>query len=263
MNFAAISNGQKGSLNSWIRGVVAEAIFDEDWNAPCLIRKIVRMTTGVTKKSLALSSAHSLVATTLIVFTSPARASSCEDLMKLQLDQVTITKAEAIGGGTFTPPGGKTGSQISQPSAELQATIKPTADSDIRVEEWLPTESGWNERIVGTGNGGLAGSIAYGALANGVRLGYAVANTDMGMATPPGENASIFVNRPERWADWGYRATHEMTVLAKQLVSAYYTRNAKRGLLRRLFDGRRTGVDGSAAFPDDYNQDYRGRGGGK
>ena len=209
------------------------------------------MTTGVTKKSLALSSAHALIAMTLIVFTSAARASSCEDLMKLQLDQVTITKAEAVAGGTFTPPGGKPIANLPA-FCRVVATIKPTADSDIRVEEWLP-ESGWNERIVGTGNGGLAGSIAYGALANGVRLGYAVANTDMGMATPPGENASIFVNRPERWADWGYRATHEMTVLAKQLVSAYYTRNAKEAYFVGCSTGGEQALMEAQRFPDDYN----------
>ncbi len=63
---------------------------------------------------------------------------------------------------------------------------------------WMPQKN-WNGRIEGTGNGGLAGTIIYKSLAAGLLLGYAVANTDMGMATPPGANASIFVGRPERW----------------------------------------------------------------
>ena len=57
-------------------------------------------------------------------------------------------------------------------------------------------QSGWNERFNGTGNGGFAGNISYNALAEGLRRGYAVANTDMGMATPPGETASIFARSP-------------------------------------------------------------------
>ena len=47
-------------------------------------------------------------------------------------------------------------------------------------------QSDWNQRFEGTGNGGFAGKISYNALAEGLRRGYAVANTDMGMATPPG-----------------------------------------------------------------------------
>ena len=46
-------------------------------------------------------------------------------------------------------------------------------------------QSNWNQRLEGTGNGGFAGKIGYGALAEGLRRGYAVANTEMGMATPP------------------------------------------------------------------------------
>ena len=46
-------------------------------------------------------------------------------------------------------------------------------------------QSDWNQRFEGTGNGGFAGKISYGVLAEGVRRDYAVANTDMGMATPP------------------------------------------------------------------------------
>ena len=110
-------------------------------------------------------------------------------------------------------------------------------------------QSDWNQRLEGTGNGGFAGKISYGALAEGLRRGYAVANTDMGMATPAGATASIFVNRPERWIDWGYRATHEMTLVAKQVVRAYYARDASAGLLRGLFHRGRAGVDGVSAVP--------------
>jgi feruloyl esterase len=63
------------------------------------------------------------------------------------------------------------------------ATVKPSADSDILVEIWMP-RADWNQRLEGTGNGGFAGKMSYGALAEGLRHGYAVANTDMGMATP-------------------------------------------------------------------------------
>ena len=103
--------------------------------------------------------------------------------------------------GTFLPSTGKPLTNL-PPFCRVAATLTPSTDSEIRVEIWMP-QSAWNERLEGTGNGGFAGNISYGPLADGLRRGYAVANTDMGMATPPGETASIFIHRPERWIDWG------------------------------------------------------------
>ncbi len=110
-------------------------------------------------------------------------------------------------------------------------------------------QSDWNQRLEGTGNGGFAGKISYGALAEGLRRGYAVANTDMGMATPAGATAGIFVNRPERWIDWGYRATHEMTLRGKTGCARLLRARCQAGLLRRLFHRGRAGVDGVSAIP--------------
>jgi Tannase and feruloyl esterase len=51
----------------------------------------------------------------------------------------------------------------------------------IGIEIWLPL-SGWNGRFLGTGNGGYPSSVDYRGLLEGVRDGFAVANTDMGLA---------------------------------------------------------------------------------
>ena len=76
-----------------------------------------------------------------------------------------------------------------------------------------------------------------------------MANTDMGMATPAGATASIFFNRPERWIDWGYRATHEMTLLAKQVLRAYYAQDARRAYFVGCSTGGRAGAHGVPAIP--------------
>lgn len=55
-------------------------------------------------------------------------------------------------------------------------------------------------------------------MVEGLKRGVAVANTDMGTASDINEAAS----HPERWIDFGYRATHEMTRVAKGLVAAFY-----------------------------------------
>jgi feruloyl esterase len=201
---------------------------------------------GKTKRILQL-----LAATGLALFALPGFADNCGNLAVLRFPHTTITRAEVVAGGKFTPATGKALENLPA-FCRVVATVRPSADSDISVEIWLP-QADWNQRLEGTGNGGFAGKISYGALAEGLRRGYAVANTDMGMATPAGANAGIFINRPERWVDWGYRATHEMTLLAKQVVRAYYARDARRAYFVGCSTGGEQALMETQRYPDDYD----------
>lgn len=181
----------------------------------------------------------------------PANAATCESLAQLKLPHTAFTTAELVPAGTFTPPTGK-------PIPDLPAfcrvavTLAPTAGSEIRVELWMP-ESGWNSRFEGTGNGGFAGGLAWGSLAGGLRRGFAVANTDMGMRPPAGGSASAFVGQPEKWADWGYRSTHEMTVVSKLIVNAYYEAAPKYSYFSGCSTGGEQALMEAQRFPDDYD----------
>ena len=181
----------------------------------------------------------------------PALARPCASLASVALAHGTITLAEEVTSGNFVPTTGKPLSAL-PPFCRVAATLTPSSDSAIRVEVWMP-QSAWNERLEGTGNGGFAGNISYGSLADGLKKGYAVANTDMGMATPPGETASIFIDRPERWKDWGYRATHEMTVAARQIVRAFYDRDARRAYFVGCSTGGEQALMESQRYPGDYD----------
>lgn len=175
----------------------------------------------------------------------------CERLAGMDISRGRITAREAISTGAFTPSGGKEVPNLPA-FCRVAATLAPTADSSIRIEVWMPSAD-WNGRFLGTGNGGFAGAISYNSLADGVRKGYAVANTDMGLATPPGEDAAIFEGRPERWKDWGYRATHEMTVVSKRIVAAYYGAPAKRSYFSGCSTGGEQGLMEAQRFPGDYD----------
>ena len=59
------------------------------------------------------------------------------------------------------------------------ATLTPSSDSDIKIEVWLPA-SGWNLKFQAVGNGGWAGVISYGAMAEALHDGYATSSTDTG-----------------------------------------------------------------------------------
>lgn len=125
---------------------------------------------------------------------------------------------------------------------------KPTPSSNIGIEIWLPKEK-WNERFLGTGNGGGGGKINRGLLSAGVRRGFAVANTDLG--TSPDANSVIAY--PERWADFGYRATHEMTVISKYIIEKYYQRAPKYSYFMGCSTGGQQALMEAQRFPEDYN----------
>jgi feruloyl esterase len=189
----------------------------------------------------------------LVACLTPGAAASCSTLLHAAIPHTQILIAQEIDGGRFVPPNAKDDGFTGLPAfCRVVAAAHPVSDSDIRVEVWLPV-SGWNGRELATGNGGFAGSISYGSLANGIKSGHTVANTDMGMAVPPGADASVFVGRPERWRDWGYRATHEMSLVETALIHAYYGRPAA----HRYFSGCSTGGEQALMeaqrFPDDYD----------
>jgi hypothetical protein len=61
----------------------------------------------------------------------------------------------------------------------VQAVLKPSSDSHIEMEVWLPAEN-WNGKFQAVGNGGWAGIISYPALASALQEGYAAASNDTG-----------------------------------------------------------------------------------
>ena len=163
-----------------------------------------------------------ILAAGLCVFSArPVAAQSCEALASLKLPDATITLAQSVAAGAFAPPvrGGRGGGpQFGDLPAfcRVTATLKPSSDSDINIEVWLPA-SGWNGKFQATGNGGWNGNIDMNALATGLRRGYATSSTDTGHK---GGGGPWMQNR-EKLIDYGYRAVHEMTVKSKAIVAAY------------------------------------------
>jgi feruloyl esterase len=124
-----------------------------------------------------------------------AAGSSCESLLTLAtLENATVTLAELVPAGGFHAPGGGANAQNASRFSALPAfcrvaaTLKPTADSDIKIEVWMPA-SGWNGKFEAVGNGGWAGTINYPAMTQALARGYATTSTDTGHSTPGGSFA--------------------------------------------------------------------------
>jgi feruloyl esterase len=177
---------------------------------------------------------------------------SCESLAALALPNATITSVQTVAAGGFAPPGGRgaTVAAASLPAfCRVAATLKPSSDSDIKIEVWLPS-AGWNGKFQGVGNGGWTGSINYGALSQALRNGYATASTDTGHEGGSGQFA---LGHPEKLVDFGWRAVHEMTVHAKSVVNAFYGRAAQRSYWVGCSSGGKQGLKEAQKFPADYD----------
>ncbi len=180
-----------------------------------------------------------------------AGAATCESLASLTLADTTITLAQTVAAGAFTQAGGRGGAQqwTDLPAfCRVAATLKPTPESSIKMEVWLPV-SGWNQKFEATGNGGWNGNIDANALANALRRGYAAASTDTGHEGGGGP----WMKNPEKLIDFGHRAVHEMTVKAKSIIAAYYSNPAKLSYFVGCSAGGRQGLKAAQRYPEDFD----------
>ena len=178
-------------------------------------------------------------------------AGSCGDLSRLALPNVTITLAQEVEAGAFTPPGqGNAAAFRALPAfCRVAATLKPTSDSDIKMEVWLPA-SGWNGKFQAVGNGAFSGAIAYPAMGTALGRGYAAGSTDTGHE---GGSASFAVEHPEKVIDFGWRAIHEMTATSKKIIAGYYDGGPKLSYWNGCSAGGRQAMKEAQRFPADFD----------
>ena len=188
----------------------------------------------------------------ICVVTSPVRAFDCTALITGKYSDVEISKAELVAPGGFEPS-----DQSGAPAVifhELPAfcrvvgVIRPTADSQIGFELWLPEQ--WNGRYLQTGNGGFGGVINYGGMVSVLRNGFAVASTDDGHTGP---GAAWALRHPEKVIDYGYRAVHLTSGISKEIIASYYGRNSAHAYFSGCSDGGRESLMEAQRYPDDFD----------
>jgi feruloyl esterase len=181
---------------------------------------------------------------------------ACADLRSLALPNTTITLAEEVAAGALdlsstyalAPP-----EDFSTLPAlcHVAGTIRPTPDSDIMFELWMPVE-GWNGKFMVTGNGGAGGAIWHSSMIEPLERGYAAANTDTGHEGAPFD-FSFALGHTEKFVDWGHRAVHETTVLSKAIIAAHYGSSASRAYFWGCSTGGRQGLKAAEMFPEDFD----------
>jgi feruloyl esterase len=209
-----------------------------------------------------------LASLTLLLMSAAAATTPCESLAGLKIDKATITSATMVPEGPAPARGGgrgpARGGAVSAPATpapppptipahcSVTLVLKPSPDSVINMELWLPPADKWNGKFMGVGNGGFAGSIQglTNEMPQALRLGYATAGTDTGHQEQGGAWA---IGHPEKMIDFGYRATHEMTLKAKEIVKTFYDRGAQYSYFKGCSTGGRMALMEAQRYPDDYD----------
>ncbi len=191
-----------------------------------------------------------------------AAPSSCEALAKFALPDAAVTLAQSVPAGEFAPPEGfrpgpgdpsakalAAALKELPPFCRVTATLKPTPDSDIKVEIWMP-ETNWNRKYEAVGNGGWAGSISYSAMTAALLSGYATSSTDTGH---PNGGGSFALGHPEKLIDFAWRSEHEMTVKAKAVIKTFYGDVPKLSYWIGCSSGGKQALKEAQQFPDDFD----------
>lgn len=159
-------------------------------------------------------------------------AAPCDELATLKLPETTITEA-----------------RVTADYCKVAATLRPSSDSDIKIEVWMPV-SNWNGKYQAVGNGGWSGAIATRALTDAVRRGYAASSTDTGHE---GGSASFALGHPEKLIDYAYRSEHEMAVKSKAIIEAFYGRAPSHAYWSGCSAGGKQALKEAQRYPDDFD----------
>ena len=203
-----------------------------------------------TKRHALLASVSTVAAFAALCYgAGGAAAASCESLAGKIFGGVTITAATAI-----TPPFSVMGKDppapvtVKAPFCRVEGSIKPSQDSDIAFEVWLPPAPAWNGKYEGVGNGGFAGSLIYSPMEWALEAGYAVSGTDTGHSGGT-LDAAWALGHPEKIVDFGWRAIHEIGGRVQGDRRSLLRESPRAFLFQRLLRRRPGSALGSSAFP--------------
>ena len=190
---------------------------------------------------------------------APAAASlhpRCESLTTLALRDTKISLAQFQPAGLFDPDGPRHPSapvDLAVPICRVAGVIRPTPDSKIKFEVWMPASaSDWNRKFLSAGEGAYAGVVNYDGISSAIRRGYAGGSTDTGH-----QEEAIFADwalgHPEKVIDFGYRAKHLQAARSKSIVRAFYGSEPRHSYFSSCSNGGRQGLMLAQRNPGDYD----------
>jgi feruloyl esterase len=178
----------------------------------------------------------------------PAIAASCDALTNFKIDKASIDAAESHPAGAYAPTGGAELAGLPE-FCRAHGVATPVEGSQVGFEVWLP-ETDWNGKIEMVGNGGYSSAIAYPAMADQLKRGYAAVATDTGHK---GDDPEFAVGRPEAIVDWASRAVHVSIDAAKAVVSDFYGKAPGHAYFWGCSTGGQQALTEAQRYPKDFD----------
>jgi len=125
--------------------------------------------------------------------------------------------------------------------------VRGVIDGSIRFEVSMPLE-GWQGRMIFLAHGGNAGKI--GNTKDLMKDGFAGATTDSGHQ---GADNIEFIKDSNQRINFGFRANHLTTLMAKKVIATFYGQPVDHAYLQGCSGGGRSALMEALRFPDDYD----------
>jgi len=171
-------------------------------------------------------------------------ATDCAGLVTITTADATMTAAALV-----SPPATIGGAAVTVPTCRVQGVARPSSDSEIKFEVWLPPNAAdWTGRMKVNGTGGYAGAIPYARLAQDIGDGFVTAGSNMGH--DGGESATWTLGHPEKVKDWGLRAHYSVATAAKALARSFYDTPVKYSYFEGCSNGGRQAMMMAQNYPE-------------
>ncbi|PYI11765.1 tannase and feruloyl esterase [Aspergillus sclerotiicarbonarius CBS 121057] len=133
-------------------------------------------------------------------------------------------------------------------SCAVQVNVASEGNSSYLVGVIFPSD--WNGRMLSAAAGG---GINWVDMGTGTHYGFAAVSSNLGHVGI--DTAGTWaIGRPEAVIDWGYRAWHGTTLLAKLLVAGHYSSSGpKYSYFYGCSTGGRQSMKNMQEYPDDYD----------
>jgi feruloyl esterase len=170
-----------------------------------------------------------------------AEPAACAALQALDYGEA-VGAAVRFSAATDLPAAGD------QPAVcRVAGQIAPAVGFEVRLPQ-----AAWNGKLIVTGCSNLCGSVRTAGLEDALARGYAAATTDLGHQGDESD-ARWARDNPAAEADFGHRATHVTTLLARALVAGYYGSAPEYAYFRGCSTGGRQALVAAGRYPDDFD----------
>lgn len=171
-------------------------------------------------------------------------ATDCAALSAVTTEDSTVTSATLVAAGATI-----SGNVVPVALCRVQGVARPSSDSEIKWEVWLPqTAAEWTGRMKVNGTGGYAGATPIARLAQDIGDGFVTAGSNMGH--DGGESAAWTLGRPEKVKDWGLRAHYSVATAAKALAATYFGDPVKYSYFEGCSNGGRQSMMMAQNYPE-------------